>query len=117
MYIEDQPDFVNAAAAGDTELPPRELLAQIQAIEAAFGRDRGRERPKGERSLDIDILLYGSSVIDEPDLKVPHAALKERLFALLPLLDLDPVLRDPLGGEEYSDIARKLPDQGIYLLG
>ena len=117
LYVEDQPDFVNAAASGETSLGPRELLAATQAIESTYGRDRSRERPKGPRSLDIDILLYDALVLDEPDLVIPHAGLKERLFALLPLLDLDPALRDPSSGESYASIAKTLPNQGIYLMG
>ncbi len=117
LYVTDQPDFVNAAAMGDTGLPPRALLAAVNAVEAAFGRDRARERPKGPRSLDIDILLYGSLVLDEPELVIPHAGLKERLFALLPLLDLDRSLLDPSSGEPYSNFAAALPPQGIYLIG
>ncbi len=116
MYVEEQPDFVNAAASGDTELSPRELLAAVNRIEAEFGRDRGRERLKGPRTLDIDILLYGSLVVDEPELRIPHAGLRERLFALLPLLDLDPGLADPRDGRAYAEIAAALPPQGIYLL-
>jgi 2-amino-4-hydroxy-6-hydroxymethyldihydropteridine diphosphokinase len=116
MYIVDQGDFVNAAACGDTELPPRELLSAVNGIEASFGRDRRRERPKGPRTLDIDILLYGGLVLRERDLTLPHAGLKERRFALQPLLDLDPELLDPEGGQAYSKILESLPPQGIYLL-
>jgi 2-amino-4-hydroxy-6-hydroxymethyldihydropteridine diphosphokinase len=116
MYVEDQPDFINAAAAGETSLAPRELLAAVNLIEAQFGRDRSRERPKGPRTLDIDILLYGDLVLRESDLILPHARLKERRFALEPLLDLDPGLIDPESGEAYSRILGSLPPQGIYLM-
>ena len=74
LYVEDQPDFVNAAATGETALSPRSLLAAVNAIEARFGRDRGRERLKGPRTLDIDILLFGTQAISEPDLIIPHPA-------------------------------------------
>ncbi len=116
LYVVDQPDFVNAAVAGETDISPRELLAAINAIEAAFGRDRRHELPKGPRSLDIDILLYGSSILAQADLTVPHAGLKERRFALVPLLELDRLLVDPVSGEPYSKILERLPAQGIYLL-
>jgi 2-amino-4-hydroxy-6-hydroxymethyldihydropteridine diphosphokinase len=116
MYVEEQPDFVNAVAGGDTTLSPRELLRSINEIETRFGRDRGCERPKGPRSLDIDILLYGDLTLQEPDLVIPHAGLRERRFALVPLLELDPKLLDPASGEPYAKVLATLPDQGIYLL-
>ncbi len=116
LYVEDQPDFVNAAVMGESALSPRALLAAVNAIEARFGRDRGRERLKGPRTLDIDILLFGTRAISEPDLIIPHPGLKERRFALLPLLDLDGGLLDPTSGVPYSSIAEALPPQGIYLM-
>ncbi len=117
LYLEEQPDFVNAAAAGRASLGPRELLRELNRIEADFGRDRLRELRNGPRSLDIDILLYGDLVLDDPELILPHPRLAERLFALLPLLELEPGLIDPLGGEPYAKIAKSLPEQGIYLIG
>jgi 2-amino-4-hydroxy-6-hydroxymethyldihydropteridine diphosphokinase len=116
MYDEAQPDFVNAAASGTTALSPRKLLAAVHGIEASFGRVRIADRPKGPRTLDIDILLYGGLVLREDDLTIPHAALRERLFALEPLLDLEPELLDPISGLSYASIAASLPPQGIYLL-
>ncbi|HET7839769.1 MAG TPA: 2-amino-4-hydroxy-6-hydroxymethyldihydropteridine diphosphokinase [Rectinemataceae bacterium] len=116
-YMEDQPDFVNAAIAGETDLEPRALLGMIQGIEAAHGRDRSREQFKGPRPLDVDILLYGDRLIAEPDLLIPHPGLRERKFALLPLLDIAPRLVDPATGVRFSAIAASLPAQGIYLLG
>jgi 2-amino-4-hydroxy-6-hydroxymethyldihydropteridine diphosphokinase len=116
LYVEDQPDFINAAAMGDTDLEPRAVLALINSVEAAFGRDRSLERPKGPRSLDIDILLFGDLRISSPELTIPHPGLKERLFALLPLLDLDGALADPSTGTPFAEIAEALPPQGIYLL-
>ena len=117
MYVEEQPDFINAVATGVTDLSPRGLLAAVHAIEASFGRDRSLERSKGPRRLDIDILLYGSRIISELDLVIPHKGLKERQFALLPLLELDRSLVDPEDGQPYSTLAATLPSQGIYLLG
>jgi 2-amino-4-hydroxy-6-hydroxymethyldihydropteridine diphosphokinase len=116
MYVEDQPDFVNAAIVGETDLSPHLLLAAINGVEARFGRDRSRERSKGPRTLDIDILLYGDLILRESDLILPHARLKERRFALQPLLELDSRLVDPESGETFSRILESLPPQGIYLL-
>jgi 2-amino-4-hydroxy-6-hydroxymethyldihydropteridine diphosphokinase len=114
-YVEEQPDFVNAVAAGDCSLSPRELLVQVNRIEAAFGRDRSRERFKGPRPLDIDILLYGERLIAEADLIIPHPGIRERKFVLLPLLELAPGLQDPASGESFLSILAALPAQGIYL--
>jgi 2-amino-4-hydroxy-6-hydroxymethyldihydropteridine diphosphokinase len=114
-YVEDQPEFVNAAVSGSTKLSPRSLLSFINDVEASFGRDRGLETKKGPRPLDIDILLYGSSIIAEEGLVIPHPGLNERKFALLPLLELAPELLDPISGRRYAEILAALPPQGIYL--
>jgi 2-amino-4-hydroxy-6-hydroxymethyldihydropteridine diphosphokinase len=115
-YYENQPDFVNAVIVGYTSLNPRELLDAIHRVESDFGRDRAKEISKGPRSLDIDILLYGDSIIAESDLIVPHANLKERKFCLIPLLELDANLRDPVSGDTYMSYLSALSPQGIYLL-
>lgn len=82
----DQADFLNAALRLQTEMPPQLLLQHLLAIEAAEGRVRtGKWR---ERSLDIDILLYGELQICEPNLQIPHPHLRERRFVLQPLLDV-----------------------------
>jgi 2-amino-4-hydroxy-6-hydroxymethyldihydropteridine diphosphokinase len=79
--------------------PPRRLLAALQAIETDLGRVR-TERRFGPRTLDLDILAYGSERLDEPDLIVPHPRLRERAFVLVPLADIAPdlVLADGQGG-------------------
>jgi 2-amino-4-hydroxy-6-hydroxymethyldihydropteridine diphosphokinase len=115
-YVEGQPDFVNAVAMGMTELPPRALLSAVNAIEGAHGRNRSLEISKGPRTLDIDILLYGQRIIVEEDLILPHAGLRERKFALLPLVELEPGLADPASGRTFMEILSALPPQGIYLL-
>lgn len=88
----DQPDFINAAAALETTLSPRELLDRLLSVERAFGRIRAADGSDrwGPRRLDLDILLYGDAVIDAPGLRVPHPHLHERAFALVPLLDVAP---------------------------
>ncbi len=114
-YFTDQAHFLNAVVFGVTRLGPRELLAATQAVEAAHGRDRSRELSKGPRTLDIDLLLYGDAVLDLPGLIVPHPGLPERLFALVPLLELAPDLSDPRTGRTFASLAARLPGQGIYL--
>ncbi len=86
----DGPDFVNAVAALDTELGPTELLAALQAIESSFGRRRPyRHAP---RTLDLDLLLHGESVVETATLTLPHPRLHRRAFVLRPLLELAPDL-------------------------
>ncbi len=86
--FDDQPRFLNGAVALDTALGPRPLLEGLLAIESALGRTRDGPR-FGPRTLDLDLLLYGSEVVDEPGLQVPHPRLHERRFALEPLAELD----------------------------
>ncbi|MBV4471945.1 2-amino-4-hydroxy-6-hydroxymethyldihydropteridine diphosphokinase [Pseudomonas siliginis] len=83
-----QPRYTNAVAAIDSSLAPIELLDALQAIENAQGRER-LER-WGPRTLDLDILLFGDRLIDEPRLKVPHYQIQERAFVLYPLAELAP---------------------------
>lgn len=114
-YVLDQADFFNLVVRGSTALSPLDLLAWTQGIEASFGRDRSRELFKGPRTLDIDILLYGDSVIDTPDLAVPHPGMLERAFVLVPLAELAPELRHPVNGRLFSSFIPALDGQGIYL--
>lgn len=90
----DQPRFLNAAAALETDLGPRELLDRLLAVERALGRTR--EGPRfGPRAIDLDLLLYGDAHLSEPGLEVPHPRLHERRFALEPVAELDPRLVVP----------------------
>jgi len=84
----DQPDFVNAMALVETSLEPRALLDALLAIEKKH--KRVRTIPNGPRTLDLDIIVYGSRVIDEPGLKVPHPRAKERDFVMVPLREVWP---------------------------
>ena len=93
----DQPAFLNGVAALDTELPPRELLERLLAVELALGRVRSDGPRFGPRAIDLDLLLYGEEVVDEPGLTVPPPRLAERRFTLEPLNELDPGLSLPDG--------------------
>jgi 2-amino-4-hydroxy-6-hydroxymethyldihydropteridine diphosphokinase len=84
----DQPDFVNACALVETSLAPRELLDALLAVEQRRGRVRGL--PNGPRTLDLDIVLYGDAVVDEPGLRIPHPRAHERAFVLVPLVEVWP---------------------------
>jgi 2-amino-4-hydroxy-6-hydroxymethyldihydropteridine diphosphokinase len=85
----DQPRFLNAVAEIDTELGARELLEVLLEVERDLGRERGTGPRYGPRPIDLDLLLFGSDVIEEPGLSVPHPRLDERRFVLEPLADLD----------------------------
>jgi 2-amino-4-hydroxy-6-hydroxymethyldihydropteridine diphosphokinase len=93
-----------------------ELLAFAQSVEAAFGRDRSREIPKGPRTLDIDILLFGDERINLPELAVPHPCMTERVFVLEPLLEILPDSSDPISGRTYADFRLALGEQGVMRL-
>jgi 2-amino-4-hydroxy-6-hydroxymethyldihydropteridine diphosphokinase len=101
----DQPRFVNGVAAVDTTLSARELLALLLEIERRFGRDREAVPAQGPRTLDLDLLLYGDSRMDEPGLEVPHPRLHERAFVLEPLAELAPGLRIPGRGPVEALVA------------
>lgn len=110
----DQPEFVNAAAAIETALPPRELMQAMLAIEREAGRDRSGER-WGPRVLDLDLLLYGALTLDEPALRVPHPHLHERAFVLLPLAEIAPHLEVP-GRGPISTLLAHLDSSGCHVL-
>jgi 2-amino-4-hydroxy-6-hydroxymethyldihydropteridine diphosphokinase len=93
----NQPRFLNAVAEIDTPLTARRLLVHLLDVERRLGRER--IGPKwGPRTIDLDLLLYGDAVIDEPGLQVPHPRLAERRFVLEPLAELAPELEIPTFG-------------------
>jgi 2-amino-4-hydroxy-6-hydroxymethyldihydropteridine diphosphokinase len=94
---ESQPRFLNAAVGVETELSPRALLDRLLAVERELGRERNGPR-FGPRTIDLDLLVYGDEVVDEPGLRVPHPRLVQRRFALEPLFELDPGLVVPGAG-------------------
>jgi 2-amino-4-hydroxy-6-hydroxymethyldihydropteridine diphosphokinase len=83
-----QPEYLNAVLIADTTLPPADLLRRGQAAEAAFGRVR--QEVWGPRTLDVDVIVYGDVVSDDPELTLPHPRARERAFVLAPWLDADP---------------------------
>jgi 2-amino-4-hydroxy-6-hydroxymethyldihydropteridine diphosphokinase len=102
----DQPRFLNGAAALETSLPPRGLLDALLRVEQTLGRARGGVR-FGPRTIDLDLLVYGDEIVDEPGLHVPHPRLHERRFALEPLADISPELEIP-GRGGVSDLLARL---------
>ena len=94
----DQPEFLNGAVSVETSLSPRELLDALLRVEQELGRVRDEER-WGPRTIDLDLLVYGDEIVNEPGLRVPHPRLHERRFALEPLVDLEPELEIPGQGK------------------
>lgn len=94
MGPQDQPDYINAVMALETDLSALALLDVLQAIEQQQGRVRGAEQ-WGPRTLDLDLLIYCDWMIDEPRLKIPHPGLHERSFVLYPLYEIAPTLQVP----------------------
>jgi 2-amino-4-hydroxy-6-hydroxymethyldihydropteridine diphosphokinase len=103
---ESQPLYLNAVLTGETSLPARQVLDSLLAIEREFGR----ERPfKGApRTLDLDLVLLGDHIVDEPGLQVPHPRFRERFFVLGPLAEIASDFRDPVTGLSASELLRNL---------
>ena len=112
--VEDQPAFVNLCVAIETDLTPLELLARVQAVEHALGRERAQERRWGPRPIDIDILAYDDVTLDEPALTLPHPHLFERAFVLVPLAEIVP--ERVIAGKRVRDALAKLDTTGITRL-
>jgi 2-amino-4-hydroxy-6-hydroxymethyldihydropteridine diphosphokinase len=108
----DQPAFLNAVLALDTQLEPLPLLHALLAIERELGRDRGHGVANGPRTLDLDLLLMGDSVIAQEGLTLPHPALTERRFVLAPLAEIAPRLRHPRRNQTMAELLALLPDEG-----
>lgn len=100
-----QPLYLNAAAVGATALPAAALMKELMAIEAARGRLR--PYPNAPRTLDLDLILYGSAAIDAPGLTVPHPRFRERRFVLDPLAEIAPTMVDPITGVTIAELAAR----------
>src|SRR5208282_361304 len=105
----DQPRFLNAVVAVETDLAPRPLLHTLLAIERFFGRDRSCSVPNGPRTLDLDVLLYGGLMLTEPGLEIPYSRLTQRAFVLVPLAEIAPGLRIPPSGLTAAELFAILP--------
>lgn len=111
----DQPDFINAAALLHTGLAPQALLEALLRIEREAGRERAPDSRWGPRVLDLDLLLYGGRMIDEPGLRVPHPHLHERAFALVPLAEI--AAAEPFPGHgTVADALRLVDGEGVQPL-
>lgn len=111
LYDSDQPDFVNAVVKYRSDLDPRELLDFLQLIETRFLRRRDPLRPKGPRTIDIDILFYGDLQIREPGLCIPHPRFHERKFILFPMAEIDVNYIVPGTSFSIWDYIQRCPDK------
>ncbi|MCL4872943.1 2-amino-4-hydroxy-6-hydroxymethyldihydropteridine diphosphokinase [bacterium] len=111
---EDQPRFVNAVMEARSGLSPGELLQYLKGIEAGMGR-REAER-WGPRLIDLDIIFYGSRVVRDERIEVPHPHAKERAFVMVPLSEIAPGFIDPLSGASVSELAARLGKEGLRRL-
>jgi 2-amino-4-hydroxy-6-hydroxymethyldihydropteridine diphosphokinase len=107
----EQPAFLNAVLALETELEPLELLQGLLAIERELGRDRSHGVVNGPRTLDLDLLLMGDAIVASEELTLPHPALTERRFVLVPLAEIAPHLRHPQRNQAIEELLARLPDE------
>ncbi len=107
--LREQAWFLNLAAEFECDLFPTQLLQRCQRVERELGRKR--TVLNGPRTIDIDILLFGSAVIKTADLEIPHPRFRERRFVLAPLAELNPTLRDPVTGRTIAEMLNGLRDQ------
>lgn len=111
--LKHQPDFINAVVALDTRLSPRDLLDELFAIEARFGRERSVKY--APRTLDLDLLMHGTTVQDDPEVTLPHPRMHERAFVLAPLAEIAPDLLIP-GRGRVAELLAACLDQRIHAL-
>ena len=104
--LQDQPLYLNAVLVGETPLGAAELLKVLREIEQEFGRTR--PAPGAARTLDLDLVLLGESIVSEPGLEVPHPRFRERFFVLGPLAEIAPDMRDPVSGLRVWELLRAL---------
>jgi 2-amino-4-hydroxy-6-hydroxymethyldihydropteridine diphosphokinase len=109
--LREQAWFLNLAAEFECDLFPRQLLQRCLRVERELGRKRSVVN--GPRTLDIDILLFGSSMIKTADLELPHPRFRERRFVLAPLAELNPTLRDPVTGQTIAEMLNGLRGQAV----
>ncbi|MFY9328897.1 MAG: 2-amino-4-hydroxy-6-hydroxymethyldihydropteridine diphosphokinase [Georgfuchsia sp.] len=108
--LRNQPDFVNAVISIETQLDAPGLLDELFAIEARFGRSRSI--PNAPRTLDLDLLLHGDTICDDPQLTLPHPRMHQRAFVLVPLAEIAPDITMPVHGM-LIDLLQNCADQQV----
>ena len=108
----DQPAFLNAVVALETQMEPLPLLRGLLAIERELGRDRSQGPVNGPRTLDLDLVVMGDRIVTGEELSLPHPALAQRRFVLAPLAEIAPELRHPENNQTMAELLALLPDEG-----
>ena len=112
VEMTNQADFLNLVVEADTSMLPLRLLQRVLRVELELGRKR--TVPKGPRTIDIDVLLYATALIQRTNLEIPHPRMTERRFVLQPLLELAPELRHPATRRPFAEYLRALTGQSLF---
>ena len=104
--VGEQPRFLNLVCFVNTDIGPMQLLSLIKGIEAEMGRDL--KLKNAPRVIDIDIILYGDTIMESPELIIPHPRMRERAFVLVPFAEIAPEIVHPVSGERIDDLAMRV---------